>query len=136
MFEVDATKLALLVFGAFVGLWCLLKWLSKPVLVMNFDSVDITTMYGNQRVVENHKLTAEDGGKKLNAGLNDFYITITNGVVRYHTPGDAALLNPILRSSEEILFFRLQIRMVGQRITRFEQTNLSKPIAKLKWSKA
>ena len=28
MFEVDATKLALLVFGAFVGLWCLLKWLS------------------------------------------------------------------------------------------------------------
>jgi hypothetical protein len=136
MFEVDATKLALIVLGAMAAVYWLINWVSKPVMVMNFDSVDVTTLYGNQRVIENHKLTSEEGGKKLNAGLNDFYVTITDRVVRYHTPGSAALLNPILRSSEDILFFRLQIRLVGQRIVRFDQTNLSKPIASLKWSKA
>jgi len=134
--DVSAGNLALIFLGMVAGVWWLLSWARKPVMEMNFDSVDVTTMYGNQRVVERSKLVSPDGSKKLHAGLNDFYITITGTEVRYHKSEEVAKLSPILRNSEDVLFFRVQIKLVGERITRFEQTNLSKPVATLRWSKA
>ncbi|QBJ02890.1 hypothetical protein MZD04_gp364 [Pseudomonas phage Psa21] len=126
----------LILFGVLLLVaWGFLTWICKPVMVITFDNVEITTHYGADRIVERTELDSPCGGKSLSAGMNDFYITITEGIVRYHTPGEAALLTPILRSSEDILFFRLQIRVVGKRITRFEPTNLSKPLARLAWSK-
>lgn len=136
MFDVSATNLVLF-FLAFIALiWWLIRWVSKPVAMIQFTGVELTTQYGSQRVIEHSRVDAEKGDKPLTPGLNDFYITVRDGVLRYHQPGEVLLLNPILRSSEEILFFRMQIRVVGERIVKFEQTNLSKPNAKLLWSKA
>jgi hypothetical protein len=136
MFDVTAINLVLL-FLVIAGLiWWLIRWVAKPVAMLQFTGVELITQYGTQRVIEHSKLRSDDGDKPLVSGLNDFYITVQDGVLRYHNPGEAHLLNPILRSSEEILFFRLQIRVVGERIVKFEQTNLSKPNATLLWSKA
>ncbi|WDS62079.1 hypothetical protein [Pseudomonas phage D6] len=136
MLEVDAGKLALGFLGVIAGVWWLINWARKPVMEMSFDSVDITTMYGSQRIVERTMLKSPEGNKKLHAGMNDFYVTINGGEVRYHQLGEMGKLTPILRNSEDILFFRVQIRLSGERIVRFEQTNLSKPVAMLRWSKA
>lgn len=133
LIDVNAITLAGLLLGAFGLVYSLIRWVSKPIMVMSFDSVDVTTQYAEQRVVERIQLKSPDGPKKLHAGLNDFYITITEGVVRYHTMGEASTLTPILRSSEDIFLFRVQVRLVGQRITRFDQTNLSKAKASLRW---
>lgn len=136
MLEANAVNLALLFTAIVLFLWWLIVWVSKPVTSIKFDAVELTTLYGNQRIIESTKLQSPSGDKKLSTGLNDFFITVTEGVIRYHNHGEAGLLNPILRSSEDVLFFRLQIRVVGERIVKFEQTNLSKPNAKLLWSKA
>ncbi|MNK81177.1 hypothetical protein D3C87_1009180 [compost metagenome] len=136
MFDVSAIQLVLL-FAAFIaGIWWLIHWVTKPVAMIQFTGVELITETDSQRVIKNSRVQMESGDKPLTPGLNDFFITVREGVLRYHQPGEVLLLNPILRSSEEILFFRLQIRVVGERIVKFEQTNLSKPNAKLLWCKA
>lgn len=136
MFDANAVNLVLSFLFAIGMIWLLIRWVTKPVMTICFDNVETTTMYGNQRIVEHAKLQSLSGDKELNVGMNDFYVTIKDGLVRYHHHGQAGLLNPILRSSDEILFFRLQIRVVGKRIVKFDQTNLSKPNARLLWSRA
>lgn len=136
MFEVNTLSLVLLFLTFVAFIWWLISWIMRPVTSIQFSHVELTTLYGSQRIVESSKLSSPKGDKKLHPGLNDFYITVADGELNYHNPGEAALLSPILRSSEDVLLFRLQIRVVGERIVKFEQTNLSKPNAKLLWSKA
>lgn len=117
----------------FLGGW-LLTWARKSEVNIDFAGYDLITHYGNQRLIERVNIAIDP--VPLRPGNNHFYLVVSGGEGTVVPPSRAYLLNPILRNSEDVLFFRVQVRVVGKNVVKFDATNLSKVSARLVWSKA
>lgn len=123
--------------------WLVLCFLMKRVTDIVFESYDvILESYVDdlpRRVVTKHHIVKDSQRVPLHYGTNDFFITITDGVLRKHTHAEVAKLTSVLHHSNSICFLRIQVTVTGNRkirLTRFSQTNLSKQNVRLNWTKA
>lgn len=134
MLNLNGVNLVLLFLAIISLAWLVISWALRPVVRLHFTSYELITEYGNQRIKEQKPIT-EGGMMDLRSGMNQVYLVVKNGIAYQYPPGTAYLLNPILRSSEDIVFFSVNIRVVGNRVVMFDATNLSKSNVRLVWSK-
>lgn len=134
MLDLSGTNLVLTFLTIISIAWLIISWALRPVIRLHFTAYELTTEYGNQRIKE-QKPIREGGVMNLRSGMNQVYLVVKNGIAYQYPPGTAYLLNPILRSSEDIVFFSVNIRVVGNRVVKFDATNLSKSNVRLVWSK-
>lgn len=134
MLDLSGTNLVLTFLTTIAIAWLIISWALRPVVKLNFSAYELITEYGNQRITE--KKPIDEGGViDLRSGMNQVYLVVKNGIAYQYPPGTAYLLNPILRSSEDIVFFCVNIRVVGNRVVKFDATNLSKSNVRLVWNK-
>lgn len=134
MLNLNGVNLVLLFLAIISLAWLVISWALRPVVRLHFTSYELITEYGNQRIKEQRPIT-EGGMIDLRSGMNRVYLVVKDGIAYQYPPGTAYLLNPILRSSEDIVFFSVNIRVVGNRVVMFDATNLSKSNVRLVWSK-
>lgn len=134
MFELNALNITLLFLSACLIGWYVLSMLGKPRLTIQFPTSTETVYVGNTRTLSVVKLQDHTNGRLLRLGVNDFYITVVNNEIKYHEMCESDALNPILRSSEDMLFFRMRVKVVGQRVVDVKQTSLSKANSTLSWN--
>lgn len=131
---VTGGELALLAMVAAGVGWFLISWALRPVLLLDVSSYDLTTQYGNQRIVERVMLSKHEP-IRLRSGANEFYLVIRGGELMQYAPHDLNFMPSLLLEKDETLLFRVQVRVIGKRVVKFDATNLSKPNARLVWSK-
>lgn len=112
--------------------WRMMIRITVPVSQIEFTELKTERTEGYIRLTDAKKLKSSKT-HPLYAGYNDFYVTVQNGKVKYHSRYVLDTITPIIRDSEDILFFRIQVRMAGGKVRKFTQTNLSQPNVTLQW---
>lgn len=112
--------------------WGFISWLVRPVIQLNFSAYERTVETDGTRVKTRHGI--EDGLVPLRSGNNEFYVIVRNNTFRRYPLHVAHLLHPIIRDSEDVLFFKVHVRVVGNQIAKFDATNLATASVRLIWS--
>lgn len=113
--------------------WKITKRITIPVNFFEVTGGRQTVMEGYIRRV-NQLLFKPGKAHPLFSGYNDFYVTVQKGKVKYHSRYVLDTITPIIRDTDDILFFRIQAYVSGGKVTRFTQTSLSSmPNVTLLW---
>lgn len=115
--------------------WWIISWLTRPVLKVDITAYDQLTEVNGQHVVNRVSVKQPSGPIPLHAGRNDFYLVVKKGELLNYPSSCSHLISPILRDSEDMLFFQVHANVVGNRLRHFNITNLSKSNVRLVWSK-
>lgn len=120
---------------ALSGGWWFISWLMRPAIKLSIPAYDLITEADGQRAIQRIAIEQPSGPIPLRAGMNDFYLVIKKGELLNYPSSCFYLINPILRDSEEVLFFRVHALVVGDRLKQLEVTNLTKTNVRLIWCK-
>lgn len=124
--------LVLAIIAFLTAAWQICKRITVPVAHIEFDSMVIQRFTGHIRTTEKISLKSAKP-MPLYRGNNDFYVTVQNRKVKYHSRYVLDTITPIIRDAEGIQFFRIQLRTVGGKVTTFTQTSLAEPNVTLHW---
>ncbi len=131
----SGTNLMLLFLIALGGGWWLISWLMRPAIKISIPAYDLVIEVDGQHSVTRTPIVQPSGPIPLRAGANDFFLVIKKGELLNYPVSCSHLISPILRDSEDMLFFRVHAFVVGDRLRHLNVTNLTKANVRLIWSK-